>query len=279
MRILGYKSLFLSIIIINFSAQADSVLVTISEDPGQQSSTLSGVNEYTFNALSVGNHSNIVWDNVGTFDELLINPGYSVFGAYDENTGSNSNFLWNGTSGWGGNYDVVQATTLTLDQSSSYFGFYWAAGDSNDLLRFYDDTDLVAEYNTRSIVLSANLGDEYYGDPTFNVQMHEPYAFVNFYGDENTTWDSIVFSQSSNGGGFETDNFTTRIEAFDPDLDNIEDLGVIISEVTGSVVSNVDEDSGSWGWAASQAPGAPVPGVYALIIFMAAFLGKNKVKS
>ena len=53
--------------------KAESVLNTIGENPGQQSGTLSGVNEYTFNDLSLGNHSNVVWDNVGTFDELLIN--------------------------------------------------------------------------------------------------------------------------------------------------------------------------------------------------------------
>ena len=51
---------------------AQSVLVTIAETSVQQSSTLSDVNVFTFNDMPNGNYSNVVWNSVGTFDELMI---------------------------------------------------------------------------------------------------------------------------------------------------------------------------------------------------------------
>ena len=144
---------------------AQSTLVTISENPEQQSSSLSGVSEFSFDNLSIGNQSNVTWDGVGSFDNLLVENGYFGFGSYDESTGLNSQFNWVGWPGWRGNDSLVSSTTLTLEQESSYFGLYWSAGDGDDLLRFYNDENLVAEFSTQSIIDSASLTLGHYGDP------------------------------------------------------------------------------------------------------------------
>lgn len=275
-----------------FHSNAQSVLVTIGEEPGQQSSTISGVSEFNFENFSNGNYSDVSWDGVGTFDNLMVHQGGTVFGALSTEPTPwgtfNSQQMTVGNivnSSWG---TPVTSTTLSLNDSSSYFGLYWAAGDGDDLLEFYSGDDLVAQYSTSDVKSSAALTLDYYGDPNHyqwgqKVNSIEPYSFLNFYGDENTTWDKIVMNQTSPlASGFEIDNLTTRVNPFDLSVDDLESLGTVISEVSGTEISDVDENSESWAWAVSgediseQAPGAPIPGVYALLIFAAAFMAKGR---
>lgn len=270
---------------------AQSTLVTISENPEQQSSSLSGVSEFSFDNLSIGNQSNVTWDGVGSFDNLLVENGYFGFGSYDESTGLNSQFNWVGWPGWRGNDSLVSSTTLTLEQESSYFGLYWSAGDGDDLLRFYNDENLVAEFSTQSIIDSASLTLGHYGDPNhpnpwnpnLNYNNIEPYAFINFYGDENTSWDSVVLTQTSDGGsGFETDNLSVRTNAFDTSSDDVNSIGSVIAEVSGTETSAVDSNS-SWAWAisdnVSDVPAAPVPPVILLVFFAIASVFRFKSPS
>lgn len=227
---------------------AQSVLVTIAETPGQQSSTLSDVNVFTFNDLSTGNHTDVVWEGVGTFDSMMVHPGHTVFGALDENSpyGFNSQLLTTGVivnQNWG---TQVLATTLTLNQTSAYFGIYWTAGDGNDLLKFYKGDDLVAEFTTRTVVQSAALTSAYYGDPNHGRNTIEPYAFINFYGDATTNWDKVVITQTSPSSGFEVDNFTTRVEAFNPAVDDVAQLGNIVAEVSETIVTPSSNETSTW---------------------------------
>lgn len=250
-----------------------NVLVTIAEDPGQQWSTLGGTSIFDFNDLGRGYNSNVTWDGVGTFDQMFVGRSSTSFGALDPDTGYNSNFNWNGGR-W------VETTNLMLNESSSYLGLYWAAGDYNDMISFYDADSLVASYTTSAIVNSAALTGDYYGDPNFNTFGHEPHAFINFYGDDETFWDRIEFTQTSPGGGLETDNITVRQEAFDPEVDSVDDMGVAVSEISGSEVSEFNPTtSTSFTWVPAQAaPGAPTPPIYALMLFAAAFALKDRLR-
>ena len=131
-------------------ASAQSTLVTIAEDSAATTSSLSNTSQFTFNDLPTGLSSNVSWDGVGTFDSLFISGANVWGGAYDEDTGSASQFSWQG-SRW------TPTSTLTLDQSSSYFGFWWSAGDPNNQLSFYSDDDPVARYTTASMFGSLSL--------------------------------------------------------------------------------------------------------------------------
>ena len=190
-------------------------------------------------------------------------------GAIDESTGSGSKFSWQG-SRW------ADTSVLELDQASSYFGFWWSAGDGNNQLSFYSGSDLVARYTTASMFNSLNLSQEYYGNPLTGGNSGEPYAFINFYGDENTTWDTIELTQTG-GGGFESDNYTSRVEAFDPNIDDPEDVGLVIAEVSGTETTTVDNETTTWVWVAEahNAPAAPTPSFYALLLFVIGFIAKN----
>ena len=240
---------------------AQAVLVTIAEDPGQQSSTVEGVDVFDFDSLPVGRHSNVVWEGVGQFDELLVAEGYLGFGALDPSDGWNSRFNWNGWGGYSGTEPIVSATTITLNEKSAYFGLYWSAGDGDDILQFYDGDTLIAEFSTETVVDSASLSNDYYGDPNHNNQYNaslpynhiEPYAFINFYGDANTSWDRIVLTQTYDAGsGFETDNISSRVAPLISSTDDISLIGNVIAEVSGTSTTVVSNDTTTWDFSASS---------------------------
>lgn len=244
---------------------AQSTLVTITEDATATTSSLSNTDLYDFNDLSNGLNSNVSWDGVGSFDSLYVAPANVWGGAIDESTGQASKFSWQGTN-W------TPKSTLTLNENSSYFGFWWSAGDKNNQLTFYNDDAIVAQYTTQSMFGSLNLSQDYYGNPLTGGNGGEPYAFINFFGDAETSWNKIELTQLG-GGGFESDNYTTRIETFNPDTDSQEALGTIIAEVSGTETTNLDAPSENWEWAFEEsAPGAPTPPIFALMFFIAAII-------
>ncbi|WDE97365.1 hypothetical protein PQO03_05290 [Lentisphaera profundi] len=251
---------------------AQSTLVTITEDSSATSSSLSNTSEFNFNNLTNGLNNNVSWDGVGSFDKLFVSNANVWGGAVDDQTGQASKFSWQGNN-W------TPVSTLSLNQKSSYFGFWWSAGDKNNQLSFYNEDELVARYTTESMFGNLNLNQDYYGNPLTGGNGGEPYAFINFFGDAETSWDKIELTQNG-GGGFESDNYTTRVESFNPETDSQESLGNIIAEVSGTETTNVDTPSEDWAWAFEEnAPGAPVPPFLALVIFAAAAVLKTKIAS
>ena len=248
-----------------------SVLVTIAEDAAQTTSSLNNTNTLTFNDLNLGNNYNVNWDGVGTIDVVHVGAANVWGGAVDESTGAGSNFAWIGKR-------RGPSSTITLTQQSSYFGFWWSAGNHINTISFLNGGSLVAEYTTSSMFNSLNLSSEYYGNPLTGGNTEQPYAFINFYGDENTTWDRIILSNPGRGA-FEADNYTSRVEAFNTEIDDISDLGSVVAEVEGASTSVVDNSTTSWEWVPDQsAPGAPTPPIYALICFAGIFALKDKLK-
>jgi hypothetical protein len=279
--ILSRRHIFIASIIINIllthDTGAQSTLVTIAEDPSQTTSSLQNSDVFNFNSLPTGYSYDVSWSGVGSFDELYISNANVWGGAVDESTGAGSQFSWQGNN-W------AQTSTLSLNESSSYFGLWWSAGDANNQLSFYSGDSLVAQYTTSSMFGSLNLSTDYYGNPLTGGNTREPYAFINFYGDESTSWDRIELTQTG-GGGFESDNYTTRVEAFDPEVDEVADLGSVVAEVSGTETIAVDNSTTTWVWVPeSSAPAAPTPPIYALILFTASFaikdlLQKRKIRT
>lgn len=251
-------------------AQAGSLLVTVS-GAGETTSSLSNSNVFDFNDLGVGFNYDVSMDGVGSFDQVFVANPNVWGGAVDSSTGSASKFSWVGNK-WS------PTTTLSLSSPSSYFGFWWSAGDASNLLTFYSGADVVAQYTTASMFNSLALNSDYYGNPLTGGNSREPYAFINFFGDEATTWDSIELTTQGGGGGFESDNYTTRIESFTPLVDNVSDIGTVVGEVTGDDTTDVDSSTTSWVWAQQSAPGAPTPPLYGLMLFCAVIAFKDKLK-
>ena len=247
-------------------------MVTIAEDPFATTSSLTNTNEFDFNELTLGFNYNVDWDGVGSFDQIYVKNANRYGGALDESTGEGSPYSYVKKA------FNIEHSTLTLDAPSSYFGMWWSAGDSANLLTFYNNENIVAQYSTASMFGSLGLSQEYYGNPLTGQNPGQPYAFINFYGDSETSWDAITLS-TTGSGGFESDNYTSRVETLDPSTDSQEALGEIIAEVSGTETTNLNTPSEDWQWAFQEsAPGAPNPPFYALILFIVAMLKRNYIK-
>lgn len=213
------------------NAQANGVLLTYAEDPGAQKTTVKNTSFISFDNLSAGANSNVVWAGVGTYDNAYILDANKYGGA--EGTGT---YIVQSTSLGGAN--AVATTTLTLNTPSSYFGLWWSAGDATNRLAFYNGTDLVADFTTATLL--SMLPDSYKDNPNdlyHGLVLDEKFAFFNVYGDIGTTWDSIVFTNNGSSG-FESDNHTTRVEAWGtgPGEDGPAP-GVPVMKVDGTTVS------------------------------------------
>lgn len=254
-----------------------SVVITFAEDPEAYYSSLSGTSVFDFNQLKTGYRKNATWDGVGKFDQLQITPADSFGGAPTDKMPDGSLYSLQGAG------SKVLTTTLYLASDSSYFGMWWSAGDARNVLSFYDGDNLVSRFTTASLM--EPLPAEYDGNPLDRkVNSGEPYAFINFFGDEKTTWDRIVFTNDGSSG-FESDNYTSRVDAWDPAKDGALP-GIPVAIVSGTTTTLVTEkDLAETRWSLDEttvahAPGAPVPPWTLLAAFGAVFaLRKNKRKA
>jgi len=113
---------FLSVL--TFVQARATVIVTYAEQPGIESSTFINATTETFDSLSTGVHSNVVWDGVGTFDKLNILKADQYGGA------GNSNYAVEGLGS-------VSQTILNLNSPSGYFGMWWSAGEPFAFINFF----------------------------------------------------------------------------------------------------------------------------------------------
>jgi hypothetical protein len=121
-----------------------------------------------------------------------------------------------GGAGGAGNYFSVGAqsgsaspVTLTLNGPQSYFDMWWSAADINNTLQFYSGSTLLATYATASVF--TGIPGAYFGNPNNGGDSGEPFAYLNFNGSLETTFTSVVFSNSgSTGTGFESDNWSVH---------------------------------------------------------------------
>jgi len=235
------------------SADAGAVVVTYTENAAQETSSLAGTSLYDFNGLALGRNTNVNWSGVGTFDQLYIKNADSYGGATDAAHPNGSKYSVQGVG------TSVSQTTLTLAQNSGYFGLWWSAGDRSNVLAFYNDNSLVAQFTTSTLL--GNLSSGYYGNPRNHaLDSSEPFAFINFYGSANTSWNKVVLTNNS-GSGFESDNYTVRTSTYNPQTDGSTLPGVAVARVSGTTTTSVTSTaSGAALWGSSGAvPGAPTP--------------------
>lgn len=218
-------ALFSSLLMwIAVSAQA-TVIVTYAEKPGAVNSSFINATTFDFNNLSLGIHKDVVWDGVGTFDQLNILKADQYGGA------NNTNYSVQGVG------STVKQTILNLDEASSYLGLWWSAGDGSNVVDFYSGENgtgtLIAEFTTANLLKA--LPKAYYGNPTtggnYGKDAGEPFAYINFFATEGSSWSSIVFRNSSSSG-LESDNYSSRVEVYDPTVDGPMP-GVVFEAING----------------------------------------------
>ena len=224
----------LAIALISISAKA-SMVVTYAGAPNEESSSLSGTQEFTFDDIALGLHSNVVWTGVGTYNKLYTQVADQYGGAVNAAHTNGSPYSVQGSA-------HVPITTLTLNTPSAYFGLWWSAGDAANVLDFYSGGStsgtLVAEFTTANLMQKLPK-PSYYGNPrNRSLDNNEPFAFINFFGETNTVWDTIVFRNSSSSG-FESDNHTSRVAPWTPDEGPMP--GVPLERVDGLTVTVIPE--------------------------------------
>ena len=248
-------------------ARAD-LIVTYAEDPNLTVSSLTGTQVFDFNSMKIGTNTNVVWEGVGTFDQLYIKSADAYGGAADATNPNGSRYSVQGAG------TPVTSTTLQLDIASSYFGMWWSAGDPRNVLTFFSGDTLVGSFTTSSLLNP--LPSSYYGNPlNRTTNSSEPYAFINFYGDEMTSWDRIVFTNDGRSG-FESDNYTSRVAAWKPEEDGAL-AGVPVAIVSGTTTTVVTAESlAETRWVLDETsvaavPAAPAPPLVLLVAFAVVF--------
>ena len=133
-----------------------------------------------------------------------------------------------GGAGETGTYLDVNAgggVSITLTGNRKYVGFWWSAGDADNIIEFYDDSNaLLASYTPPALTtllsgggtITAFNGSQYpksaYWDnpnPPAGRNTGEPYGYINLVLEDTTlNFRRIVIRQSNGGNGwhFELDN-------------------------------------------------------------------------
>lgn len=191
--------------------------IQTAEDSGIQGVTPSQIFTETFNGVPAGAFTSYYSPTIGVQYTSATGGGQiienNVFGGYNS-----------------GNYlgiNPASEVTLQLDTPSQYFGFYFTAGDENNVIDLYKGSALLLQLTTASILRlmpndgtttisavngTSYLASNYYGQPTSNLNAAEPYVYVHFVGLGATTFDRIVLRDTVSAI-FENDNhsiLTTR---------------------------------------------------------------------
>ena len=176
---------------------ASSMVVTY-EVAGVMTSPVLSSYTYDFNSIGTGSKSNISWTGwggTGTFSSVKVNPPDQYGGA------NNSNYAFSSDS---------TQTTLSLSTGVSYFGMWWSAGDSGNILDFYSGATKIFTFT--SSVLNG-LSTSYNGNPNIAFRGQnsgQKYAFINFFVQSGSQIDKVI----ARGSNFESDNWTLRDPAY-----------------------------------------------------------------
>lgn len=155
--------------------------------------------------------------------------GNWAVGAYTATTGSLTNAnQFGGANGAGQFLSVLGGPiTVTLSAGRQYLGFWWSAGDSNNRIEFYDQSDnLLLAFTTADLTTflsgaggvtaldgSVYAKSSYFGNPNaaFSGQNGtEPYAYVHLrLTGTTTTIQKVVLK----GANFELDNLAVDTSA------------------------------------------------------------------
>lgn len=170
-------------------------IIFVPEAAGVQQTTVADATTVDFNALTPG-ALGVYVSPIGSYSPGAIEAPDAFGGAYQTRYIS-----------VGAQSSPTTSYTLTLPSLQSYFGLYWAAGDAQNRLTFYNGATAQATFRVSDF--SGSLSAAYFGNPNTGLDPSEPFVYLNFYGTDGTQFDSIRFwNNSSTSTGFETDNHT-----------------------------------------------------------------------
>ena len=141
--------------------------------------------------------------------------GSSVTGTYTGNFSLSNPNVYGGAGGAGKYITTSSSYTLSLSSNVNYFGLWFSALDNGNQLAFYQGSTLVFSFSPANYAALVGACPTSAPSPNFcgnpnpsqagnNAQQ---YAFLNFF-DSNGVFNKVVFTESPQVGGFESDNHT-----------------------------------------------------------------------
>ena len=174
----------------------------------------------TYEAPGVLNTTSSIAGGVETFDSVALgtggfttNYGSSGFTGTYSAAAQIANPDQYGAAGGTGHYIVTFSSSgysIALNQQANYFGYWLSALDSGNVVEFYNGASLVGSLDATGVLASIGSNSAYFGNPSgafAGQDSAQPYAFVNFY-DTTGSFDRIVFRETPEVGGYESDNHT-----------------------------------------------------------------------
>ena len=163
---------------------------------------------------------------VETFDSRAVGTGgFStnfggngvISGVYSAATQVHAGDQYGGQGG--SNYAVTfSGGGYTLDLTSTanaagvtYFGYSLPALDRGNMLELWSGGSKVFTFTPSDVLAAVSGNPLYFGKPDAPNQGQnngQPYVFVNFFATGGTAFDQVVFHESPQVGGYESDNHT-----------------------------------------------------------------------
>ncbi|MEI6675885.1 MAG: hypothetical protein WCO57_11985 [Verrucomicrobiota bacterium] len=205
----------LTLVPLGVTDAALTVLVSPNDIQSAQASGIIGVTPLqifteTFNSHPTGGingyYSTTIGVTYSTTSSKDVIKGNDQYGGYHE-----ENYL---------GVTANSSVTLTLAAPAQYFGFYFTAGDPYNSIKVMSGLTTLMDFSTATLINMLPKGsgshitaingnqyatDDYYGQPTSNLNSSEPYAYLHFVAFGGTTFDQLILSQGSKFI-FENDN-------------------------------------------------------------------------
>ena len=141
----------------------------------------------------------------GTYSGVQVNSADQYGGA-----GGSGNYATTFSSA-GYSLDLTATNTVTGQAAPiNYFGFWLSALDAGNQVSFYNNTTLVYSFSPTQVQSLLSNQSGYLGNPNAPYKGQnsgQQYVFLNFY-DTLGSFNKIVFSESPQVGGYESDNQT-----------------------------------------------------------------------
>ena len=169
------------------------LLITF-DAPGVQQTTVTGTTTETFDS---GATSTII----GTYTIGTVIPPQTFFGVFGGAFGTP--YL--------GVFDEV--VTLDLNSPQKYFGMWWSAVDSDNLVQVYDNSNLLTTIS--AIDLVPLLTPNHFGNPNTGENAIEPYVYLHFAATGSTEITQVRFTNADDSF-LETDNHSITNRLVDP---------------------------------------------------------------
>lgn len=198
------RTILLGVCLMAGVSTLSATIIFTPEAAGVQSTTVANVTTVDFNSLIPGALGTYV-SPIGTYSTGAEIVAPNAFGGSNQ-----TRYISVGAQSGTTTY------SLTFNSLQSFFGLYWAAGDAQNSLEFFNGATLLATFTTSQV--NAGLSSAYNGNPNTGQDLTEKFVYLDFTSNAlGTNFNRVVFLNNGTGTGFETDNHSILASAGVPE--------------------------------------------------------------